>query len=85
MLDGLFDPTTFWLTVTNLAFGVFIGACLVVTLVGVGWAVFGRARAWLRGVAARDLHTLEVRGLGTTMADGGEPIDPKHRSRRSGR
>ena len=78
------DPSTYWLTLTNVALGV-------VTLICCGAVVFGivqelaarrKKRAALARldhevsdlVAAYDGHAFPVPGLGLTMADGGEPI-----------
>ena len=77
---------TFWLQVMNLALvAVTVLAGLVVTG-AVGWELWvrkdGKARAadsldaemW--AMSRADLHTLSVPGLGLTMADGGEKVEP---------
>ncbi len=77
---------TFWLQVMNLALvAVTLLAALVVTG-AVGWELWARrehkARAadtldtQLWAMSRADLHTLSVPGLGLTMADGGEKVEP---------
>lgn len=76
---------TFWLQVMNLALvAVTVLAALVVTG-AVGWELWirreHRARATdsleeLWAMPRVDLHTLSVPGLGLTMADGGEKVEP---------
>ena len=77
---------TFWLQVLNLALvAVTLLAALVVTG-AVGWELWARrehkARAAntldreLWAMSRADLHTLAVPGLGLTMADGGEKVEP---------
>jgi len=78
------DPSTYWLTLTNVALGV-------VTLICCGAVAFGvlqelaarrKKRAALSALdeevsgllASYDGHTFNVPGLGVTMADGGEPV-----------
>ena len=77
MLDGLNNPATFWLTVTNVSFGVVIAVFAALVLGGLVLAVVARVRVWVRRPGVADPHTLEVPGLGTTMADGGEPVAAK--------
>ncbi|MGA2964768.1 MAG: hypothetical protein ABSD64_01055 [Terriglobales bacterium] len=77
---------TFWLQMTNLVLVlVTVLAGLVVTS-AVGWELWirraNKARAarsldtemW--AMSRRDFHTFSVPGLGLTMADGGEKIEP---------
>ncbi|MGD0507203.1 MAG: hypothetical protein ABSA27_05370 [Terriglobales bacterium] len=77
---------TFWLQVMNLALvAVTVLAALVVTG-AVGWELWNRkehrahvadsldAEMW--AMSRADLHTLSVPGLGLTMADGGERVEP---------
>ena len=81
------DPSTYWLTLTNVALGV-------VTLICCGAVAFGvlqelaakrKKRAALTGldrevsdlVAGFDGHTFHVPNLGVTMADGGEEMPRK--------
>ena len=75
---------TFWLQVMNLALvAVTLLAAIVVTG-AVGWELWARKehkapvadsleRLW---AMSPDLHTLSVPGLGLTMADGGEKVEP---------
>jgi hypothetical protein len=77
---------TFWLQVMNLALvAVTVLAALVMTG-AVGWELWARrehkadaadsldAEMW--AMSRADLHTLSVPGLGLTMADGGERVEP---------
>jgi len=77
---------TFWLQVMNLALvAVTLLAALVVTG-AVGWELWARREhkaraadtldAELWAMSRADLHTLSVPGLGLTMADGGERVEP---------
>ena len=79
---------TMWLNVTNFALGIVTLIALLVVFFAVGWDLLLRkvkalARIDLRNIDA-DLqaqlhggsHSLSVPGLGLTMADGGEKIDP---------
>lgn len=76
---------TFWLQVMNLGLvAVTLLAALVVTG-AVGWELWARrehkapAAASLEelwAMSRADLHTLSVPGLGLTMADGGEKVEP---------
>lgn len=70
------DPQTFWLNVMNAALGVVCLVCMALFLGGVVQEI----AAWMRrrsekAVQAHD-HAFAVPGLGLTMADGGEPIEP---------
>jgi len=77
---------TFWLQVMNLALvAVTLLAAIVVTG-AVGWELWARREhkaraadtldAELWAMSRADLHTLSVPGLGLTMADGGERVEP---------
>jgi hypothetical protein len=77
---------TFWLQVMNLALvAITVLAGLVVTG-AVGWELWARREhkaraadsldAELWAMSRADLHTLSVPGLGLTMADGGERVEP---------
>lgn len=83
---------TMWLNITNFALGVVTLIALLVVFFAVGWDLLvrkvGRApqvdlsnvdadlRAMLQGS-----HSLSIPGLGLTMADGGERVEPsRHRS-----
>jgi len=81
------DPSTYWLTVMNVALGVVVLLCCAAVAYGVvqELAARGRKRAAAAGldrevsdlVTAYDGHAFHVPELGLTMADGGEPIEPK--------
>lgn len=79
---------TMWLNITNFALGIVTLIALLVVFFAVGWDLLLRkvkapARIDLRNIDA-DLqallhggsHSLSVPGLGLTMADGGEKIEP---------
>lgn len=79
---------TMWLNITNFALGLVTLIALVVVFFAVGWDLLVRkvkapARIDLRNIDA-DLqallhgssHSPSIPGLGLTMADGGEKIDP---------
>ncbi len=68
---------TFWLNVTNIALGVICLTCIVLVSGAVVREVLKRAKARGSVMPELDSHTLAVPGLGTTMADGGEPVDEK--------
>ena len=85
------DPSTYWLTLTNVTLGV-------VTLICVGAVVFGvlqelaakrRKRAAVSRLdeevsdlmASFDGHAFKVPGLGVTMADGGEELPKKEKGK----
>lgn len=59
-------------------------ATIVFAVVFLGWIVFTLALdAWRtrrERETVEDRHTIMVPGLGTTMADGGEPTDEKEES-----
>ena len=81
---------TFWLNMTNFALGIITLLALVLVFCSVGWDLLVRNVHRVRGVDSLDLNSLdgELRamlrgshsmyepGLGLTMADGGEKIDP---------
>ena len=81
---------TFWLNMTNFALGMVTILALVVVFSSVGWDLLVRKAHSARTQSGLDLSTLdgELRamlqgshsmfepGLGLTMADGGEKIEP---------
>ena len=87
------DPSTYWLTFTNVALGLIVLICCVAVAIGVVQEVAARRR---KRVAAAELdrevadlaatymggHTFQVPGLGVTMADGGEEVKPPKETRR---
>lgn len=84
---------TFWLNMTNFALGMVTVLALVVVFTSVGWDLLvrkvhaprphgldlstldGELRAMLQGS-----HSMFEPGLGLTMADGGEKIEPEPKS-----
>jgi hypothetical protein len=68
------DPKTFWLNVTNLVLGLVTLICCLVIAKAVISELWARRRHAV--LKAPDPHSLAVDGLGLTMADGGEPLDP---------
>jgi hypothetical protein len=86
------DPSTYWLTVTNITLGVVAVIAVVAVAIGVVQELAARHR---RAVAERNLdrelvdlvasfddaHALHVPGLGLTMADGGEDLRDKTEKR----
>jgi hypothetical protein len=87
------DPQTLWLNITNLALGLVTLLAVLVLAAGVAWELVERRRR-AREVAGLDRemvalvgspHVLSVPGLGLTMADGGEPIEPPKDKKREER
>jgi len=71
------DPNTFWLNMTDIVLGVVCLACVAF----VGQAIFRELYARVAARVPQDSHSLALPELGLTMADGGEPIDPKRQQR----
>ena len=82
------DPSTLWLTVTNIALGAVTLICIVAVGIGVVQELAARAkkRAALSKMdkevadlvaSFQDGHAFHTPGLGITMADGGEKLDQK--------
>lgn len=78
---------TMWLNITNFALGIVTLIALLVVFSAVGWDLLvrkvGRApQVDLRNIDAdlkallQGSHSLSVPGLGLTMADGGERVEP---------
>jgi hypothetical protein len=86
------DPSTYWLTVTNVALGAVVLVCCVAVVVGIVQEFVAR-RKKARAMSAldrevtdlvasyQDGHTFHVPSLGVTMADGGEAVDKKEEER----
>ncbi len=84
------DPSTYWLTITNIALGVVVLACCVAVAFGVLQEVAARRKKRaalaemddeLSTLLGRDAdgHVFDVLGLGLTMADGGERLRKKEK------
>jgi hypothetical protein len=82
------DPSTYWLTITNIALGVVTLICIGAVCVGVFQELAARhkKRAALSQLDAevsdlvasfQDGHAFNIPSLGVTMADGGEEIGKK--------
>jgi len=82
---------TFWLNMTNFALGAITILALVVVFGAVGWELLTRKVEKAREVDGREIgsfdaelramlqaqsHSLSIPGLGLTMADGGERVEP---------
>ena len=81
------DPSTYWLTFTNIALGVVTLICCAAVGIGILQELAQRRKksASLSKldtevanlVSAFDGHAFNVPGLGVTMADGGEELRKK--------
>jgi hypothetical protein len=71
------DPEVFWLNVTNLGLGILCAICIAVVIGGTVRELALRRHRVLGRVFEFDPHTLRLPELGTTMADGGLPLDPE--------
>jgi len=82
------DPSTYWLTITNVALGVVTLVCCIAVAVGVVQEVMARRRkaASLSQLDREvsdlvssfgDGHAFQIPNLGVTMADGGEEMGKK--------
>ena len=82
------DPSTLWLTITNIALGAVTLICLVAVAIGVVQELAARAKK--RSALSRldqevsdlvasfsDGHAFDSPSLGVTMADGGEELGKK--------
>jgi len=82
------DPSTYWLTITNIALGAVTLICIVA--VGIGVVQELAARAKKRAALSKldkevsdlvasfsDGHAFDSPSLGITMADGGEELGKK--------
>ena len=81
------DPSTYWLTFTNIALGVVVLICCVAAAIGVFQEIAAARRKRVSASAIdRDLaelyaggHAFNLPNLGVTMADGGEKLRKKER------
>ena len=82
------DPSTYWLTITNIALGVATLICFIAVGIGVVQEVAARSRkkvamSKLDSEVAHlissfgDGHAFHIPTLGVTMADGGEELGKK--------
>ncbi len=82
------DPSTYWLTITNIALGLVTLICIGAVGIGVIQELAARAkkRAALNKLDAEvadlvasysDGHAFDIPSLGVTMADGGEEFGKK--------
>jgi len=84
------DNWTFWFNMTNVALGMVTILAVLVVMGAVGWDLLAlwrhksvetnvdveKIKADLRAMWQTEPHTLAVPGLGFTMADGGEKVEP---------
>ena len=83
------DPSTYWLTFTNIALGVVTLICCGAVVIGVLQELAAKrkkhaALATMDNevsnlVSSFDGHAFNVPGLGVTMADGGEELREKEK------
>ncbi|HLK47837.1 MAG TPA: hypothetical protein VKT49_06865 [Bryobacteraceae bacterium] len=82
------DPSTYWLTFTNIGLGVVVLICCLAVAVGVFQEVAARHKKRIAASAldreVSDLaetyvggHAFNLPNLGVTMADGGEELRKK--------
>jgi hypothetical protein len=82
------DPSTYWLTFTNVALGIVTLVCCIAVGVGIVQEIVAKRRkaASLSGLdrevadlvsAYGDGHAFQIPNLGVTMADGGEETGKK--------
>jgi hypothetical protein len=86
------DPSTYWLTITNIGLGVVTVLCFLAVAFGVVQELAARrkkkaAEAEAAGLAPSfsDGHAFGLPQLGLTMADGGEPVAKKEPGKETGR
>jgi DNA-binding IclR family transcriptional regulator len=85
------DPSTYWLTLMNIALGLLVlAACLAVAFGVVQELAARRKKSAAMSHLDREVadlvssygsHAFNVPGLGLTMADGGEERDKKEEER----
>jgi hypothetical protein len=84
------DPSTYWLTFTNVALGIVTLVCCLAVGVGIVQEIVARRRkaAALTGLDREvadlvstfgDGHAFQIPNLGVTMADGGEELGKKEK------
>jgi hypothetical protein len=79
------DPSTYWLTITNVALGLVVLICCAAVAIGVLQEIAAkRKKAHALSQLDREVsdlvasfqdgHAFQLPELGVTMADGGEPL-----------
>jgi hypothetical protein len=81
------DPSTYWLTITNIALGLVTLICCVAVGIGVAQELAAKRkkktalsrldREVADLVTSYDGHAFHIPTLGVTMADGGEELGKK--------
>ena len=71
------DPNTYWLNITDIVLGLVTLACLAFVAQAAFREVYARLADRLTARLHADAHALTLPELGLTMADGGEPIQPR--------
>jgi hypothetical protein len=84
--NGTADSGEIWLFAINLALGAVCLACATLVLGAVAREAYARLRERVHASAldALDPYTMNVAGLGTTMADGGTPLTDEPEQRGDG-
>jgi hypothetical protein len=77
------DPNTFWLNITDIVLGVVTLACIGFVAQAAFREVYARLASRVQNRMQHDTHALTLPELGLTMADGGEPLEPKVDRRKS--
>jgi hypothetical protein len=72
------DPQTFWVTTINVVLGLVTLCCVALIGSVVVNELLERWFGRVLGTTTADPHTIGVRGLGLTMADGGERVDDEN-------
>ena len=83
------DPSTYWLTITNIALGLVTLICCVAVGIGVAQELAAKRkkktalsrldREVADLVTSYDGHAFHIPTLGVTMADGGEELGKKEK------
>ncbi len=68
------DPETFWLATTNIILGLVVLTCVIIVARGVYQEILARIRK-RSSLPSPANHAMVIPLVGTTMADGGEPVD----------
>lgn len=76
------DPNTYWLNITDIVLGLVTLACVAFVAQAAFREVYARLAARLTARLHEDAHALSLPELGLTMADGGEPVNPKNKSQK---